>query len=125
MATEHAEPMAKDRLFVVAVSASPAFLDAVAAGLADLSAGLGRTLRGERNGTCDINGIGPPQYADAVRRARRYLDRVLPCADIDLICGETLGAARERLLVGVERGEGARCALALVLVDAATADVTV
>jgi hypothetical protein len=116
--------MAKDRLLVVVVSASPGFVGAVARGLSDLNAGSDRTLHGVGNETWGVAARSCVHYADALRRARRYLDRALPCADIALICGETLGAARERLLVEAGVGESARCAIALVLVDGATAGVT-
>jgi hypothetical protein len=124
MATEPTDRMAKDRLLVVVVSASPGFVGAVARGLTDLNAGSDRTLRGVCNGTWGVAARSCARYANALRRARRYLDRALPCADVALICGETLGAVRERLLVEVGIGGSARCAIALVLIDGVTVDVT-
>jgi thiamine pyrophosphate-dependent acetolactate synthase large subunit-like protein len=120
MATDHTDPRAKDRLFVAVVTTDRGFLDAVATGLTNLTLGSRRAFRHDTDGAGGIGQAGPPQYADAVRRARRYLDRALPCTGIDLVAGTSLESVRERLVVEIGRHEGVRRALALVLVDAAT-----
>jgi hypothetical protein len=66
------------RLLVLAVSKQASFLDAVAAALADLADPAHPAYPA-------------PAYAEALRRARRYLDRALPDTKVELV---TAGSVR-------------------------------
>lgn len=110
-----------DRLLVVAVSKRAGFLAAVGSALTDLTAGSGRTCTAVPAHAGAARAFPQRPYREALRRARRYLDRALPRAEICLVTAASLGQAGTRATAAAERPAGRR-ALALVLVDAAGID---
>jgi hypothetical protein len=115
MATARPTTGTGDWLLVIAVSKRAPFLAAAAAAVRDLTGGSGRTHHGDE-GLPAPSGRRPPAYAEALRRARRYLDRALPDAELSLVTAGSLVRAGERAAAAAARRPGRR-ALALVLVD--------
>jgi hypothetical protein len=102
------------RLLVLAVSKRASFVDAVAAALADLADPAHPAYPA-------------PAYAEALRRARRYLDRALPGAlpdaPVELVTAGSVRRAAERVAEAAARHPDRQHSLALVLVDAEGIDL--
>lgn len=110
-----------DRLLVVAVSKRASFLASVGAALTDLTAGSNRTRTGPSAPDRPTLVFLDQPYREALRRARRYLDRALPQAEICLVTAPSIEQARKCAATEADR-PALRQALALVLVDAAGID---
>lgn len=118
----------RPRFFVVAVGRRTPFHRTIAAALADLAGGTDPADASVRELVAD----GPPPgrqeswpdiYQQALARSRRFLNRALPAAEIRLVCADTLTDAAHKLRRLTAVGHDGDDVMALLLVDAESADV--
>ncbi|MET8042738.1 hypothetical protein ABZU25_17995 [Micromonospora sp. NPDC005215] len=100
-----------ERLLLVLVTDRPALVDAARIALRDLTDGSSRVVR------TDVTGLVPPSpdepgYRLAVDRARRYLDQVLPAAELRLCVLDSVAD-----LAMLRAGGTGRSLLALLVID--------